>query len=250
MSADPAAKPVLGIVLPDDPIESEMQRLGAWLEGRGRTDVGANTVLSKATGGHFADDLFSTGDLAVITPCAERLAAQGCGAIVWACTSGSFIGGLQWAHRQAEALEEAAAVPATSTTLAFIAAVRELGQARVHLLGAYPEAVTRALIECLQEAGIGVGQWCALGTPDGPSSFRLDLAAELERFATELDEDGAPILIPDTAINSLDVVEALEEAAGRTVLSANQVSLWHGLQLLGVSAAVPNAGRLLAGAAS
>lgn len=241
-------KPVLGIILPDDPIDSEMHHLGDWLARHGRADVDASTMLSKATGGHFEDDLFATGDLEVIEPCARALVDRGCGVIVWACTSGSFIGGLDWARKQAESLQKAGGVPATSTTLAFIAAIQSLGQSRVHLLGAYPEPVTQALMRCLGEAGIAVEQWCALGTPDGPASFHLDLRAEVQRFADTLADDAAiPILIPDTAINSLDFVEILEETTGRTVLAANQVSLWHGLRLLGVDDAVPGAGHLLGG---
>lgn len=241
------AAPRLGIILPDDPIESELHRLDLWLEGRDRRDVTATTMLSKATGGHVEADLYQTGDPEVITPIARELAGQGCKAIVWACTSGSFIGGLAWARRQARALEQAAGVPATSTTLAFIAALAALGTSRVHLLGAYPEPVTRALESCLAEAGVTVESLRALGTPDGPASFHLDLRAEVARFAATL--DGAPdqpILIPDTAINSLALVDDLEVSSGRPVLTANQVSLWHGLRLLGVSTAVPRAGHLLA----
>jgi maleate cis-trans isomerase len=238
--------PRLGIVMPDDPIPSELHCLDLWLKGRGRRDVTATTILSRATGGHVEADLYQTGNLEVIAPIARKLADQSCGAVVWACTSGSFIGGLAWARQQARGLEEAAGVPATSTTLAFVAALAELGVTRAHLMGAYPEPVTGAFQSCLGEAGVSVRGLRALGTPDGPASFRLDLRAELAAFAAILDgPPDQPILIPDTAINSLDLVDELERSSGRPVLTANQVSLWHGLRLLGVSAAVPRAGRLL-----
>lgn len=239
--------PKLGIILPDDPIDSEMHRLDRWLGARGREDFTTLTMLSKITGGHVEADLYRTGSLGVIGPVGRRLAAQGCDAVVWACTSGSFIGGLAWAKAQATALAETAGRPATSTTLAFVAALGFLQIARVHILGAYPETVTRAFVTCLRDAGVAVESWCALDSPDGPSSFRLSLIEELDRFSETLpgEAEGA-ILVPDTAINSLDLVDSLERRTGRAVLTANQVSLWHGLSLLGMEPAMPGIGRLFA----
>lgn len=248
MSERPGALPKLGLILPDDPIESEMHRLDRWLSSKGRDDVTALTILSKATGGHFEEDLYATGDLDVIAPVARALAAKSCGAIVWACTSGSFIGGLDWSKQQAAALAEASGVPSSSTTLSFIDAVGAFGAKQVHVLGAYPEPVTRAFMGCLHAAGIEVASWRALNSPDGPSSFRMSLKDEVASFAETLGGGGEePILIPDTAINSLDLIEALEQSSGRPVLGANQVTLWQGLRMLGVSTALPNAGRLFAG---
>lgn len=249
MAAIESSLPKLGIILPDDPIDSEMHRLDRWLAGRGREDVTAATLLSKGIGGHYEADLYATGDLEVIAPVARELAEQGCGAVVWACTSASFIGGLAWAERQAAGLADATGLPSSSTTLAFVAALEAVQAKRAHLLGAYPEPVTRAFAAALREAGVEVDRCRALDTPNGSASFLLALPEEVGRFAAELPEDGAPILIPDTAINSLDLVEGLEAASGRVVLSANQVSLWHGLNLLGVPAKLGDCGRLCAGAA-
>lgn len=128
MAAVESSLPKLGIILPDDPIESEMHRLDRWLAERGREDVTAATLLSTGIGGHFEADLFATGDLEVIAPVGRELAEQGCGAVIWACTSASFIGGLDWAERQAAGLADAIGVPSSSTTLAFIAALEALGR--------------------------------------------------------------------------------------------------------------------------
>lgn len=244
MSESSARLPHLGIILPDDPIKSEMYTLDSLLRDHGRSDVQTTTVLSKMMGGHVAEDLYRTGDPGVIAPPARELAACGCGAIVWACTSGSFIGGLAWARSQQRGLEETAGVPATSTTLAFLAALQHRGNSKVHVLGAYPEPVTRAFLGCLEADGRKIGAWACLDTPDGPSSFVLDLAAELDRFMDRVPDDGAPILIPDTAINSLSLIPELEHRSGHPVFAANQVSLWHGLELLGVSARIEGAGSL------
>ncbi|WP_127145552.1 maleate cis-trans isomerase family protein [Pelagibacterium montanilacus] len=241
-------RPRLGIVMPDDPIASELHSPSIWLAGRGRTDVDALTLLSPMCGGHFEDDLLATGDIERIGPVGRELAAQGCDAVIWACTSGSFIGGLDWAKRQRDDLARSADRPASSTTLAFIAALKALGATRAHLLGAYPEPVTSAFVKCLRAAGVSVGQSRALGAPDGPHSFMLPLGDLLAEFAASLPqgERDVPILIPDTAINTLDRIEAFEEMTGRVVLTANQVTLWHGLGLVGADTRIAGAGALMA----
>jgi maleate cis-trans isomerase len=41
------------------------------------------------------------------------------------------------------------------------------------------------------------------------------------------------VLIPDTAMHSLQWIDGLEAAVGLPVLTANQVTVWQGLRLLG-----------------
>ena len=52
------------------------------------------------------------------------------------------------------------------------------------------------------------------------------------------------VLIPDTALPSLDLVDRLEAACGRPVLTANQVTIWAALGLAGQPLTVSGFGRL------
>ena len=45
--------------------------------------------------------------------------------------------------------------------------------------------------------------------------------------------DAEAILVPDTAMHTLEIVDDLEAAIGKPVLTANQVTVWKGLDLLG-----------------
>jgi maleate isomerase len=53
------------------------------------------------------------------------------------------------------------------------------------------------------------------------------------------------VLIAGTGFRCVGILDALEQALGRPVLSANQASLWRGLRLSGVAAAIPGYGNLL-----
>jgi len=74
-------------------------------------------------------------------------------AVMWACTSGSFVYGAAGVHEQASWMARAAEVPASSTSIAFLEALRHLGVTRVSVAATYPEAVTRHLVDLLASDG-------------------------------------------------------------------------------------------------
>ncbi len=58
--------------------------------------------------------------------------------------------------------------------------------------------------------------------------------------------DAEAVLVPDTAMHTLAIVDDLEAAVGKPVLTANQVTVWKGLQLLGPVPAFAGLGTLFA----
>src|SRR5690606_27885959 len=101
--------------------------------------------------------------------------------IIWACTSGSFVFGLEGARRQAAEVGDALTIPASSTSLAFVDAIRHLGIARVAIAATYPEDVSRHFRRLLEDVGIEV---LSLVSHD------IETAA----LAGELDDDGVVAL--------------------------------------------------------
>lgn len=237
----------LGVIWPDDGrglVDYEWLRLNRWLADHGIDLFTTRIERSAAGASHVADDLFVTGSLDHLLPPARRLAEAGSEALLWACTSGSFIGGLAWARNQAKALTDATGLPATSTTLSLIEAARAMEAERLDILGAYPEPVTTVLAQCLRDAGFAVEVVVSLESPHGRASFDLDLMGDVGRFRRQHPNHDYPLVIPDTAINTLDLVEALERVAGRPVITANQASLWSALGMLGLRRRVTGPGSL------
>ena len=56
--------------------------------------------------------------------------------------------------------------------------------------------------------------------------------------------DAEALLVPDTAMHTLGFIDELESAVGKPVLTANQVTVWKGLQLIGPVPPIPGLGRL------
>ena len=239
--------PILGLIWPDDGQgrpDYELLRLKQWLTARGYDSVAVVVERSVAGRSHTRADLLITGKHQALEPPARLLAAAGAGVIAWACTSGSFIGGLHWARAQAEALNHVTGLPVTSATLALIDAVRALGASRVDVIGAYPEDATSEFVKCLETAGIEVKDSWALDCWDGSASFQINLLDRMVEFVRRTGPCNIPILVPDTAINTLDYLDRLEEIAGRPVVTANQAIVWRSLGLLGLNPEAADAGAL------
>ena len=244
-STEAPKRSLLGVLVPDDgPIDYEWFSLETWLAEHGVGDVGVLIERPPAEGDHVFDDLMRIGEIENLLPGTRRLATAGADVVLWACTSGSFIGGPEWSRSQVEALSRAVDRPATSTTRAFIEAARAIGAVKVDVLGTYPQPVTNVFAGCLREAGVEVADVAALEIQNGLGSFQVDLPGEVTRFAARDPNSQRPILIPDTAVNSLDLVDRLEDLAGRPVVTANQASVWHALRLSKQSSRLPKAGSL------
>ncbi|MCL7942210.1 hypothetical protein M8009_18175 [Halomonas sp. ATCH28] len=224
-------EPCLGILLPDDgPDDYEWYTLGDEMGGLPRIQVGK----VQSDGHHALAALLALGDVERLVPMGRTLVEEGgAQAMVWACTSASFIGGLDWAREQRTSLASRLGVPVTSTALAFHEALAALGHERVDLLSPYPDDVTLRLVSFLREGGVSVVNDKALDCPYAADSHRADLCAEVRRFCARYPDASRPLLVPDTAVNSLFLREALSRETGRELLTANQVTLWAGLRRLG-----------------
>ncbi len=224
----------LGILLPEDgPPDYE------WYGLDRRSDT-ASDELPAIEVGKIVSDGHHEHTALMALGATDRLAAvgealvkeRGAQAVVWACTSGSFIGGLEWSFAQSRELAQWLGVPATSTAMAFRDALVALDRRRVDLLSPYPPEVTEQLVQFLHDSDIEVENIRVLDCPYAADSHRLDIVSAVRDFAAEHGSSRHPLLVPDTAINTLELVETMNREADRVVLTANQVSLWAGLRLL------------------
>lgn len=233
----------LGILYPPSGAEFEYYRHGERLGEDVRIAVMGVRIFGDEDE-HAPHHLRRTAAIDNLQTSARALAPLAPAAAIWACTSGSFIDGLDHARRQAEALEAMLGCPATSTSLAFAAALDALGLRRVTVLATYPEATATAFRGFLEETGITVDGMHCLDAPSGPAAAALGESLFLEHAAAMDMTPGTAMLIPDTAVPTLAWIASLEERLGCPVLTANQVSLWHTARLAGIHTSVPGLGQL------
>jgi maleate cis-trans isomerase len=222
----------LGLLYPGHAAEDDLPWLVDALFGDG--SVVADVVhTSMSEDAHDVEVLLDLGSARRLNEGADTLREHGADVAVWACTSGSFVFGWDGAQRQAAELEAHLGVPASSTSLAFVAALRALELRRVAIAATYPEPVTACLVDLLDDAGFDVHGAGSQGIVTAAEVGALDADA-LVAFVRAGDRpDAEVVLVPDTALHTARSLETLEEAVGKPVLTANQVSVWEALRLAG-----------------
>jgi len=195
---------------------------------------------------HREDALLDMGAPERLREGASRLREHGVAAAMWACTSGSFVYGWDGARRQVAEVEDFLGAPVSSTSLAFVEAIRALGARRVAVAATYPEDVARRFEEFLRDGGLEPVGLSSGGIITAEEVGRLDRLGALELAERGDQADAELLLIPDTAMHTIELLGELEAAAGKPVLTANQVTAWAGLRLAGRETVAERLGTLFA----
>ncbi len=163
--------------------------------------------------------------------------------MAYACTSGTVVMG----YEKICSLIRAARpdIPVVTPITASLAALDRFKAKKLAVLTPYTDDVNSAIATHLEKHG---------KTICGFTSFRIEdnevMAAlppeDILRGAIEADRPEADALfISCTAIRALDVVERIENAIGKPVVTANQAMIWQALRLSGCDQPVESYGALL-----
>ncbi|TFD65323.1 maleate cis-trans isomerase family protein [Cryobacterium ruanii] len=182
---------------------------------------------------HEVEALLDLGKSERLLEGAAALKASVPDAVMWACTSGSFVFGWEGAHQQVAEIEAALGVPVSSTSLAFVEAVRALRFTTVAVAATYPYDVAQHFAQLLGTAGIEVLELVSHDIKTAALAGELDHDGVLALARSNDSPAAQAILIPDTALHSARWINELEAALGKPVLTANQVTVWQGLRLAG-----------------
>ena len=241
MSESPGQRPTVGILYPGYSAEDDYPRAEALLGGP-RLPLVHTEMREDA---HRVDALFDIGGDDVLAAGVKAI-GEPLDAVVWACTSGSFVFGWDGASAQVEALRAVAGVPASSTSFAFVDACTRLGVTRIAVGATYPDDVAERFVGFLAAGGVEVLSLSAKGIVTAAEVGTLPPESVLE-FAAAADHPQAQaVLLPDTALHTIGVLDELDARVGKPVLTANQVSIWQGLRLAGADVPRPGLGAVFA----
>ncbi|MVO84676.1 decarboxylase [Streptomyces sp. p1417] len=231
----------LGFLYPGHSAEDDYPRMEQLLGSDIRLQVVHTDIGEDA---HRVDALLEMGSAARLAAGVEELRLTGAEAVVWACTSGSFVFGWEGANEQVRQLARTAGLPASSTSFAFAHAVRELGVARVAVAATYPDDVAGHFVSFLKSAGVEVvaARGSGIVTAAEVGTWGRDEVVALARAGDH--PDAQAVLLPDTALHTAAYIHDLEADLGKPVLTANQVTVWEGLRLASRRVNAPALGAL------
>jgi maleate isomerase len=151
--------------------------------------------------------------------------------VAYACTSGSFVEGVTGEEVLRRTMEDAGAPAACTTSGALIAALRALGVTRLAIATPYVEPVTQRLVAYLAEHGVSTVSSEGLGLLGNIWRVTYSEVVEIVRAADNHTADA--LFISCTNLPTYDLIEPLEQALGKPVLTANQVTMWAALRAMG-----------------
>ncbi|NGN91239.1 maleate cis-trans isomerase [Nocardioides sp. KC13] len=233
--------PVVGLLYPGYAAEDDFPTLENALGGEIWLPL-VHTSMGRDE--HTVEALLDTGSAARLAAGADEIAVHSPDAVIWACTSGSFVYGRDGAAAQAAAISERLGVPASSTSIAFVEAARALGLGKVAVAASYPEDLAGHFRAFLAAGGIEVVSFGASGIFTAVDVGRLGADEVIEMTVTVDVPEAQAVLVPDTAMHTLTCIDALENALGKPVLTANQVTVWEGLRLARATRPLPGLGTL------
>ena len=180
---------------------------------------------------------------------ARRLAQRGAQAVAYGCTTGSYVLGPDGDAAIAADMQSAAGVPATTTSTATVAALRELGVRRLAVLSPHVDDLNARLRAYLEASGFRVVNMVGLNQRGDIEAIEPDATRDLVTSSVNACNADA-IFISCTGLRTATIIDELEQSLAKPVVTANQATLWRLAQLAGTPTTTPARGRLLAASPS
>jgi len=167
--------------------------------------------------------------------------------ILFACTSGSILGGNDFPPKISERVLNIRKIKTITTSTAVIKALKKLNSKKIAIVTPYISEINKAVKEFFQLAGFNVLDIHSLNINDDRSFKITSLSpkdaykAAKKIFNTELDT----IFISCTNFPSIDAIATLEKDLGINVITSNQASIWAALRACNINDSIKGYGRIL-----
>ncbi|NIH87403.1 maleate cis-trans isomerase family protein [Amycolatopsis granulosa] len=144
--------------------------------------------------------------------------------VAYLCTSGSFVNGVDYERSLRKAICDAGAPDAVTTSGALAEVLHLLDVQRVAVITPYDADLTRSLHDFLAELNVDTVSSDHLGL--GGGIWKVSYRTIAERILGADHPDAQAIFVSCTNLPTYDVIEPLEAALGKPVLTANQLTMW------------------------
>ncbi|PDT52716.1 MULTISPECIES: ectoine utilization protein EutA [Sinorhizobium] len=163
--------------------------------------------------------------------------------VMYSCTSASVVIGDKEIAAAVKAAKPGAAV--VTPTAAAVEGLRTLGATRISVLTPYTVETSRPMADYFAAFGFEIDRFTCLGLSDDREMARI-APSEIVAFAKEaMAPESDALFISCTAVRAAGVIDEIEEAIGKPVVSSNYATAWACLRLCSDQEARPRLGRLM-----
>jgi len=167
---------------------------------------------------------------------ARELSTAKVNAILYACTSGSLINGLEWENNLVAKICEASGVPALTTSGCVANVLESYGIRKIIVFTPYIDEINQREkifleslgFEVLKITGLGIIDAVTIGDVD-PEITRKSVIKMCEDY-----KEAEGVFISCTNLRTFEIIDKLEAETNMTVVTSNQASYWGLLKLCGL----------------
>lgn len=163
--------------------------------------------------------------------------------MIYGCTSGTVANGVEKIEQLIHL--SCPGVPVTNPVSAALAAFDRFNAQRISILTPYTEAVNLEMAGFFESQGIEVINIVGLGYQSDMDMTGIPPQAIAGIAERVCDENADLLFISCTAIRAAAVIEEIEQAIGKPVVSSNQALVWHSLKLIDYPGSIHGYGCLL-----
>jgi maleate isomerase len=185
---------------------------------------------------------------AAMLPAADLLSDAAVDAIIWNGTSGAW-NGVDADRELCRLISQQTGVPSSTSTLAQLEVIRELGFARCGLAVPYTADVTARITDVYSAEGVRIVA-SAHGGVRGNREMALVSDEAVRALVRAADSPEAEcLLVICTGMAGAQVVADLEHELGKPIFDSIAVTLWKALRMVEIDPRIEGWGSLLAGQA-
>ena len=169
--------------------------------------------------------------------------------VIYGCTSATLTHGPEFDGALADRIAATSGAKTVTAAGAIVHALAALGATRVGFASPYVAAINDMAVRFLSDMGVDTVARSqvdsALGNHE-QGALTPEAVFELGRRADSPDADA--IVLSCTDMRSVEIIDRLEQAVGKPVVTSNQAIMFTAMQALNITDPIAGFGRLLAGA--
>jgi len=163
----------------------------------------------------------------------KLLASADVNVIVYGCTTGSLVGGVEWEENLVGEIARETGIPTLSTSGAVTRALKAVDGRKIGVATPYAEELNSLEKVFLEDHGFEVTSMRGLGLVDNLDIGVVEGETVKDR-ARSVSEGSDAVFISCTNLPTIGLIGELEEVLGKPVVTSNQASMWAALRELGL----------------